>query len=139
MGAKEGRSRKGASQEASEEWICRIPLQQKVPGKGPYLSILCDVLPPACLAPTGQLSAQTSFFIIRLDRKTNQDQVYTPRREISDPIETRTDLGPNSPFPTCEFHFTGEALEFSSIFIPLNKREDCIFLKGTSVRLNVIM
>lgn len=37
------------------------------------------------------------------------------------------------------FHFSGEALEFSAIFISVYKGEDCIFLKGTSVRLNVIM
>lgn len=91
------------------------------------------------LAPRGQLSTQTSFFIIRLGRKTKQDQVSTPKREISDPIETQTDLGPNSPFPTCEFHISEEALDFSSVFIPLYKGEDCIFLKGTSMRLNVIM
>ena len=82
------------------------------------------------LAPRGQLSTQTSFFIIRPGRKTNQDQVSTPRRVISDPLETQTDLGPNSPFPTVSFTSLEKPLSFPQSLFPFTKGRTAYFSRG---------
>lgn len=75
----------------------------------------------------GHVVNKASLSTIELDGKTHQNQVFTARREISDPAETQTDLSPNSHSPTCEFHFSGEANQFSGSFIPLHQGEDCVF------------
>lgn len=77
---------------------------------------------------------KASLSTIELDGKTHQNQVFTARREISDPAETQTDLSPNSHSPTCEFHFSGEANQFSDC-----TKGRTVYSQGTSVRLNAIM
>lgn len=55
----------------------------------------------------------SDWFLHHLAGQKNQSRlVSAPREEASDPPETQTELSPNSHPPTCQFCFSGEAIEF---------------------------